>query len=312
MLRVQVASRFVDATQERAAEGMQLVDEPGHFSSLDCGARAHTPRTHRPATARERFGGRAPSGISRVPPAAVGPFSEWIVRAEAEAIQHDRLFKLRLAGDSKVIPHWEQENRGPMPRMNPRQHAAAYQFLVLRDGEKCGDCNKLPVAEVQHPDKEVRKLIIHHVDRNPSNNPVDGSNWLLLCQSCNVRRDPRGPQSYAKFTSHLRLKTYYLSEKDVEKHTPKPRYAEMAKSEEAHLLFRSFVAETVAKLVSVNKWTLLDAGAEEFHKRTGQSVSQQALAKVLDQLCNMINGDFQYCQEGEEGDWFVRRRNEKP
>jgi hypothetical protein len=76
MLPVQVASRFLDASQERPAEGMQLVDKRVHFSSLDCGARAHNPGTQRSARARERLDGGAPNGHSRVYPADAGRFSD--------------------------------------------------------------------------------------------------------------------------------------------------------------------------------------------------------------------------------------------
>ncbi|HRI89782.1 MAG TPA: YajD family HNH nuclease [Candidatus Hydrogenedentes bacterium] len=32
--------------------------------------------------------------------------------------------------------------------------------------------------------KDLRDLTVHHKDGNHNNNPVDGSNWELLCLSC--------------------------------------------------------------------------------------------------------------------------------
>jgi hypothetical protein len=194
--------------------------------------------------------------------------------------------------------------------MNSRLHAAAYALLVIRDGEKCSECGRIPVGEIKDLLKEVPKLVIHHVDGNNDNNPADGSNWKLLCQRCNVLRDPRGPQAYPKFSSHLRLKMSHENERETEKHTLRVRYLEMAKSLEAEPIFREFVCRTIKALGAVKKWDLLDAGAEDFHKQTENTISQQALAKYLDKLCNPINGAFEYFRQEE--DWFVRRRNGKP
>lgn len=31
------------------------------------------------------------------------------------------------------------------------------------------------------------KIEVHHIDRNRSNNPLDGSNWMRLCGRCHRR-----------------------------------------------------------------------------------------------------------------------------
>jgi hypothetical protein len=58
-----------------------------------------------------------------------------------------------------------------------------YWRLVQRDGEFCQHCQKEP---------PIVYLEIDHVDGNPNHNPIDGSNYQLLCRSCNRKKNPRG------------------------------------------------------------------------------------------------------------------------
>ena len=54
-----------------------------------------------------------------------------------------------------------------------------YNFLVLRDGEKCAICGSIPTTR--------NTLDIDHIDSNPHNNVQ--SNLRLACRSCNVARE---------------------------------------------------------------------------------------------------------------------------
>lgn len=58
----------------------------------------------------------------------------------------------------------------------------AYRYLVLRDGERCARCFKIPTAQ--------NKLDIDHSDGNPQNN--EESNLRLLCRRCNVTLENQG------------------------------------------------------------------------------------------------------------------------
>ena len=58
-----------------------------------------------------------------------------------------------------------------------------YQQLCERDGERCKLCGKIP-PEVY--------LEVDHVDGNPANNPIDMSNFQLLCRGENRKKNPRG------------------------------------------------------------------------------------------------------------------------
>ena len=53
----------------------------------------------------------------------------------------------------------------------------AYRYLVLRDGEFCQECGKIPTTQ--------NTLDIDHVDGNPKNNEKD--NLRLLCRICNTK-----------------------------------------------------------------------------------------------------------------------------
>lgn len=66
----------------------------------------------------------------------------------------------------------------------------AYRYLVLRDGEFCQICGKIPTAR--------NTLDIDHLDGKPRNNETD--NLRLLCRSCNTAlgNKTRSPTPSAK------------------------------------------------------------------------------------------------------------------
>ena len=210
-----------------------------------------------------------------------------------------------------------------MHRMRPKKRAAADQLCRTRDGEKCVDCGRVPVAEVKDEQFETHQLIVHHRNNDPSDNPADGSNWILLCQRCNIKRDPRGKRTCPKFSSHLRLKEarerahpqfvplrhemIYPPARDIEGDVPRVRNMEMAKNLQAEPLFIEFVTKIVSKHVQVNKLDLLDAGAQNFRNKTGNTISQQALGSYLKKLCNPFNGIYRYQQV--DGEWFVTKKS---
>lgn len=70
-----------------------------------------------------------------------------------------------------------------MPRTNGRFRAKWYPILVKRDGERCAICGRRPPGVY---------LEIDHRDGDPRNNPIDGSNFQLLCRGDNRTKNPRG------------------------------------------------------------------------------------------------------------------------
>lgn len=74
-----------------------------------------------------------------------------------------------------------------MSNLNTRQTEQWIPFLIARDGPICNTklghgCGK-PLYEL------MSKVNIDHVDNNVDNNPKDGSNYQLLCHSCNVKKE---------------------------------------------------------------------------------------------------------------------------
>ncbi len=62
----------------------------------------------------------------------------------------------------------------------PFTREQAYDLCVQRDGLRCRKCEEKP--------KTNRGHTIDHVDEDPTNNAEDGSNFQLLCRSCNTAK----------------------------------------------------------------------------------------------------------------------------
>ncbi len=76
--------------------------------------------------------------------------------------------------------------------MSTKLMRLAYNYCCLRDGEKCFVCGwaySMESTEVQrkYPFAGTQALELNHIDGNAHNNPPDGSNWNLLCKTCNKR-----------------------------------------------------------------------------------------------------------------------------
>ncbi|PLX84585.1 MAG: restriction endonuclease [Desulfuromonas sp.] len=53
----------------------------------------------------------------------------------------------------------------------------------------CGRCAR------EFEGRKLKELTVHHRDHNHDNNPLDGSNWELLCIYCHDHEHTRGVQS---------------------------------------------------------------------------------------------------------------------
>lgn len=68
-----------------------------------------------------------------------------------------------------------------MSKLSTRQLEQARCLCLARDGRICNECKK----DICNLNAVVE---VDHVDGNDENNPKDGSNWQLLCHSCNVKK----------------------------------------------------------------------------------------------------------------------------
>jgi len=66
-------------------------------------------------------------------------------------------------------------------QLNAKQLELARCICLSRDGYCCIKC-KTSLTDLSSVAQ------IDHIDNNNKNNPLDGSNWQLLCGSCNVRK----------------------------------------------------------------------------------------------------------------------------
>ena len=60
----------------------------------------------------------------------------------------------------------------------------------------CGRCSR------EFTRKNLQELTVHHRDHNHDNNPVDGSNWELLCIYCHDNEHQRQLEAQQGNTSH--------------------------------------------------------------------------------------------------------------
>jgi hypothetical protein len=61
----------------------------------------------------------------------------------------------------------------------------------------CGACSR------EFSGKNLRELTVHHKDHNHDNNPLDGSNWELLCIYCHDNEHARYKVADATTGEHV-------------------------------------------------------------------------------------------------------------
>jgi hypothetical protein len=152
------------------------------------------------------------------------------------------------------------------------------------------------------------------VDNNKANNPKDGSNWALRCHKCNCKkitdRTPRGP----KFQKHIHFGLSLKSNNQIAEGGLKIQFMEMAKNLQAQPMFDLFTDEQLGEKKSIKKRLLLSAGARDYKLKTtspsnpdGNRITQQTLARYLEERLNDINGDLEDYTD-PEGDSAIKAR----
>lgn len=87
----------------------------------------------------------------------------WINLHEAEK---GRVFGMALLKADKH-PYWKGGNN---------THSYVKNSIKIH-GVNCQQCGS------------IRHVDTHHIDKNPNNNPLNGSNWMRLCSSCHHKLD---------------------------------------------------------------------------------------------------------------------------
>lgn len=206
--------------------------------------------------------------------------------------------------------------RNPYPSSWRRLYVAAYRHCRDTDGELCARCHKRPVKKgqsISDPLSQCPSLEVDHIDSDKSHNPIDGSNWQLLCHRCNcikrsqqlknhgTRPSPSGPPIIAEREREGERG------KESERNRFIVKYMEMEKNLQAEGEFHRFVDTQIKRMGSIKKRVLLDAAANDFRIKTENTISQQALSRYLDKRTNELNGDLIQFRDAEE-EWAIKLR----
>jgi hypothetical protein len=186
-----------------------------------------------------------------------------------------------------------------MNTWTPKLREKAYILCRDRDGEKCnGSCGgRVPANPVKDPLREVPYLTVDHIDGDSSHNPTDGSNWQLLCQSCNNKKRKMPTKKTRSIDKFPRYKEYCAS---LREGVGTREYAgkitrEMEKNDEAELVFRRFVEDILEEFGEMKESELLNSGAMNHflvYKRK-KNISQEALRRYLHKWTSPVNGDME-------------------
>lgn len=170
-----------------------------------------------------------------------------------------------------------------MPKTSGRFRKKWYPKLVKRDGERCSICGRRP-PEVY--------LEIDHKDGDSKNNPLDGSNYQLLCRHDNRKKNPRGK---GRGSSKLRSDSI---------DTAAPTSAEFRKNQIAEPLFRHWLHEQM-RTIKPARITLAEAinsGAEV------AGCSTITIKRYLSKLCSEA-GIYQLIYDDLAETKFIEFRN---
>ena len=184
-----------------------------------------------------------------------------------------------------------------------------YRYLVLRDGNKCQHCGKIPAALNEKPTaRKPAFLEIDHIDGNKRND--EPTNLQLLCKTCNVIKENKGRAG--------RESPSAMREREMREGQPATRIArelvnymeEAPATMQANFLyemtFRQWLLDKIAKHGSFLKQDAIDAGAEVIGcspvttKRYLDKLT--SAAGVLQETRDMIGGTYLIFKPGYRKD----------
>lgn len=194
-----------------------------------------------------------------------------------------------------------------MPKLNAREARAALELCIKRDGKKCNVCGRGPVGagNVEDQEKQVWRLVLNHLNHDPAYNPDSGANWDARCDSCNGKNRRPYKKQGLKHKRFKELGASLRARKRV-REAKRPRSPEMVKAEEAEKFLRVFISEHFKSSSKEEEKELLNAAANRYYELYNRSVHQKTLKRVLEKMCNRINGSYESVEEGDI--WIIRKR----
>lgn len=190
-----------------------------------------------------------------------------------------------------------------MALLTSAQKKKARELCRKRDGDQCSIKKRCDgIGGDEYRKQTGRDFDLHHKDRNPENNPADGSNHALACHACNCANDPRGKTTKPKFSAFRHLKKgmserTWEEEKEFKWSQARIKPATMKKNEKAEPVFRKKVEEVVGTLVVVRRKDLIDGCSE------AAECSQAAGSRYLDKLCSFF-GKYEYVGKDDKGGYL--------
>lgn len=123
-----------------------------------------------------------------------------------------------------------------------------YKLICQRDGEQCRVCKKIP-PEVY--------LELDHIDGNKHHNPIDGSNYQLLCRKDNRKKNPRGKGKAVEVKRRVVMTSTYNEIIDQSRMSP-----EMYQNRKAEPKFRHWLYAKMKEKGRMPVQQIVNSGAE--------------------------------------------------
>jgi len=170
-------------------------------------------------------------------------------------------------------------------------------------------------------------MVLHHIDNNPENNPIDGSNHEPLCRCHNIKCDPPSDRT---------RRHKFLRDNESEQYTGRGGEGEGGRRSKGEIIFdnggeppivRSMeqlksiilkpkfekVVRKVMKREKEAKWSdLIDAGVqdakEKFDNGTELSITIKTAEDWLRPLCSALSRSAPFYMERVSGEKIVRWR----
>jgi len=159
--------------------------------------------------------------------------------------------------------------------------------------------------------------ILHHCDNDSKNNPADGSNWMLVCRSCNHILNPRGKSKRSKSALRHKLHSVCVSERERERERERGRErayedtdvvkmsGELKKSNICVPKFESFLELLMRKFTVMVVEDFVNAASKELN------LCQITVRRYLNRETNPINGKYEYFLT-PDNERCIRLRSENP